>query len=917
MEFAIGSAEKVLGPEFAALDTYPARVRLPDEPLMLVDRILTVEGEKGGMGSGRVVTEHDVFENAWYLDGGRAPVCISVEAGQADLFLCSYLGIDLQVKGTRTYRLLDATVHFHRPLPRPGETIRYDIRIDRFIRTGQTWMFFFEFDGTIDGEPLITMRKGCAGFFTEEEVKNSGGIILTEAERNVPPGTVEAPELIPMARESYDDRAVDALRRGDLAAAFGPAFSGVHAAESLRLPGGRMRLIHRVLELDPAGGRFGVGIVRAEADIHPDDWFLTCHFVDDMVMPGTLMYECCAHTLRVFLQRMGWVVDREGPGYEPVLGVHSILKCRGPVTPQTRSVIYEVELKKIAFHPEPHVIADANMYADGRPIVRFVDMGMRLAGVTEEELIGFWGGRIEETGDRSQKSVVGSQGPEVSTRKSVVGNQAPEARIQNAHGSGVKASLGETREEDSQAWKSAAEETRPVSEEPPRFTREQLLAFCEGNPSECFGAPYRVFDEERRIARLPRPPYFFMDRVVSTEPEPWALKPGGWIESEYQVPPDAWYFGADRSGIMPYCVLLEIALQPCGFLAAYVGSALRSQQDLKFRNLGGEATLHRNLHPECGKLTVRCRMTKASEAGGMIIENFDMVVLENGQPVYEGTTYFGFFTEQALANQVGLTGPDAKAYVPDEAETARGQAFDLEVVAPLEPVNDALVPMVDGKIPPAPTFGKGEEPESPPFVKGDLGGFLGGEISSETSFEAGKSSPVPGTKIPPGPPLKKGGERVEPFYGPLSMPAKALLNVDRIDLYVPDGGPNGLGFVRGVKEVDPAEWFFQAHFYQDPVMPGSLGIEAFIQLLRFAALQRWPHLAETHRFEILSGEPQTWVYRGQIIQRNRLMTVEASVTDIEDGDEPVLRAEGRLLADGLPIYAMRNFGVRLVRVERE
>jgi 3-hydroxymyristoyl/3-hydroxydecanoyl-(acyl carrier protein) dehydratase len=63
-----------------------------------------------------------------------------------------------------------------------------------------------------------------------------------------------------------------------------------------------------------------LGLIRAEADIHPDDWFLTCHFVDDMVMPGTLMYECCAHTLRVFLQRMGWVTDKAGVCYEPVIG---------------------------------------------------------------------------------------------------------------------------------------------------------------------------------------------------------------------------------------------------------------------------------------------------------------------------------------------------------------------------------------------------------------------------------------------------------------------------------------------------------------------------------------------------------------------------------------------------------------------
>ena len=75
-----------------------------------------------------------------------------------------------------------------------------------------------------------------------------------------------------------------------------------------------MQLVHRVTELDPKGGRYGLGLIRAEADIHPDDWFLTCHFVDDRVMPGTLMYECCMHTLRIFLLRMGWVAEADGRG---------------------------------------------------------------------------------------------------------------------------------------------------------------------------------------------------------------------------------------------------------------------------------------------------------------------------------------------------------------------------------------------------------------------------------------------------------------------------------------------------------------------------------------------------------------------------------------------------------------------------
>ena len=49
----------------------------------------------------------------------------------ADLFLSGYLGIDHAVQGTRNYRLLDAKVEFHRDLPLAGDTIRYDIHIDK------------------------------------------------------------------------------------------------------------------------------------------------------------------------------------------------------------------------------------------------------------------------------------------------------------------------------------------------------------------------------------------------------------------------------------------------------------------------------------------------------------------------------------------------------------------------------------------------------------------------------------------------------------------------------------------------------------------------------------------------------------------------------------------------------------------
>ena len=390
LEYAVGKAGKVLGESFDIIDTYPVRVRLPAEPLMLVDRIMEIRGEMLSLTSGSIVTQHDVRQGAWYLDGGKAPVSISIEAGQADLFLCAWLGIDHVVKGKRKYRLLDARVTFHRTLPQPGETIEYHIEIDRFLKQGEVYLFFFHYKGYVGNQLLISMRDGCAGFFTEAEVENSGGIILKKEDLEKTALLPEISPLVPVFKTGFSEDQVQALRTGDLALAFGPEFRGKRLGTKLFLPGGRMHLIDRVLEFDPRGGRFGLGSIVAEADIRPDDWFLTCHFIDDPVMPGTLMYECCAHALRIFTQRTGWVSDREDVYYDILPGNESDLKCRGPVTPKTKKARYELEIKKMAYGPEPYVLADAHMFSDDLRIVLYRNMGMKLAGLTQDDLVSFW-----------------------------------------------------------------------------------------------------------------------------------------------------------------------------------------------------------------------------------------------------------------------------------------------------------------------------------------------------------------------------------------------------------------------------------------------------------------------------------------------------------------------------------------------
>jgi len=765
LEFAVGSIAKVLGPDFAEVDAFPTRVRLPDEPLMLVDRIVSVSGEPRSLGSGRLVTEHDIRSDAWYLDCGRLPTCIAVEAGQADLFLAGYLGIDFQTRGLAVYRLLDAVVTAHRSLPGPGAVIRYDIRIERFFHHGGAWLFRFNYDSTVDGEPFLTMRDGCAGFFTAAALAAGKGIVHTEMDLKPRPGTRpdDWEEFVPLGVEAYADRQIEALRAGDLAGCFGSLFGGLGLKDPLRLPGGRMKLVDRIVHLDPQGGRFGLGLIRGEADIHADDWFLTCHFVDDQVMPGTLMYECCLHTLRVYLLRLGWVAEQASVAYEPVPGISGRFKCRGQVIATTRTATYEVAVKEIGYRPEPYVIVDALMYSDGKPIVEITDMSLQLSGLTRDKIRAVW------------------------------------------------------------AHKTA---NLPAAT-PPLFDRDRILAFAVGKPSVAFGEPYRVFDEQRVIARLPGPPYQFLDRITRIEAEPWKMAAGGVIEAQYDVPADAWYFAANRQQRMAFAILLEIALQPCGWLAAYLGSALTNSIDLSFRNLGGTATQFQAVTPQTGTLTTTVKITRVAASGGMIIQHYDFAMRSGSGPVYQGETYFGFFSKQALADQVGIR--EARLYEATAAETAAGRSFDY------------------------------------------------------------------------------------PAAGP--FPEKQLRMLDRIDLHVPDGGPHGLGFIAGSKDVDPAEWFFKAHFYQDPVCPGSLGLESFLQLLKVHAVERWGGGPDTQFEAVMLDKPQRWLYRGQVLPADSQVSVQAVVT-AQDDEQRWLQADGFLVVDGRIIYHMSDFTLRLVTGSR-
>src|SRR5690606_1695483 len=120
---ASGRISELFGERFREQDAHAVQVRMPEPPLLLADRVSGLDAEPASMQKGTVWTETDVRPDAFYLHDGRMPAGLMIEAGQADLFLISYLGADLSNRGERRYRLLGCTLTWHRSPPRPGETL--------------------------------------------------------------------------------------------------------------------------------------------------------------------------------------------------------------------------------------------------------------------------------------------------------------------------------------------------------------------------------------------------------------------------------------------------------------------------------------------------------------------------------------------------------------------------------------------------------------------------------------------------------------------------------------------------------------------------------------------------------------------------------------------------------------------------
>jgi len=136
--------------------------------------------------------------------------------------------------------------------------------------------------------------------------------------------------------------------------------------------------------------------------------------------------------------------------------------------------------------------------------------------------------------------------------------------------------------------------------------------------------------------------------------------------------------------------------------------------------------------------------------------------------------------------------------------------------------------------------------------------------------------------------------------------------VDTVSI-VEGGGDHKLAYIYGERTIDASDWFFRYHFHQDPVMPGSLGVEAIIELLQCYALTNdLGKQFKNPRFTT-SNTKVAWKYRGQITPLNKQMSLDIHLTEIITTDSEVrLVGDANLSKDGLRIYQVKDIVLSIV-----
>lgn len=377
------SFSSVLGEKYKEVDTYPIRARLPLPPFLFVHRITKIDAEFGVYRPSEIEIEFDITEDCILVSGEYVSNIIFTESAQIGIFLVAYIGIDITSKGALRFRIVNSNCRTFEPMPKVGATFRGVYRIKSFMRSGKTTMVTATYDVYV-GDKLLMTLDSIGGFFTEQDLKSTKGIIDSELmkQKRLELKNHDRPNIDwQNTTQSYAQEDMNDFYQGKYLKFLPKALVAAHTSEEIshNFFTFKEMLINRVTTIQPDGGLYGLGEIIAERDIAPDYWAFDVHFLNDPVYPGSLLLEGLNHLAFLFLLHTGKILHSKTHQFLPNKDKFIKSAFRGQIRPVKSVITYKMNFREFITEDNRFTFTyDADIFWQGKNVCRVENLTISL-----------------------------------------------------------------------------------------------------------------------------------------------------------------------------------------------------------------------------------------------------------------------------------------------------------------------------------------------------------------------------------------------------------------------------------------------------------------------------------------------------------------------------------------------------------
>jgi 3-oxoacyl-(acyl-carrier-protein) synthase/3-hydroxymyristoyl/3-hydroxydecanoyl-(acyl carrier protein) dehydratase len=383
---------------------------------------------------------------------------------------------------------------------------------------------------------------------------------------------------------------------------------------------------------------------------------------------------------------------------------------------------------------------------------------------------------------------------------------------------------------------------------------QEITTLATGNIATVLGDYYQEIDTYPIRTRTPLPPFMFVSRVTKMTAVRGELQPC-YIEWEYDIPKES-FFAAHGiiTGIIPFEAshVLLLAL-------AYIGCDLIFKGQLRYRALDSEVEFLGELPGAGATIKGEVFINKLIKTNKNLLLQYTYNCYYNEKQILKITANSGYFSEADLQKPKGL---------------AEFKVSPVEIIE-FKP----FIPILNC--------------EQTAFNKADIEALQAGNFAKCFGANYALST-----------------------FKDQFLSSHRLLMLDRIVHLDKKDGFWKLGQILGEVDIDPNHWVFQAHFKNDPVMPGTMLVEGCNQVALFYMYYLGLHtkFSEFKPTWLSQSHKSKAKFRGEVKPHHHRVQFRVTVKEINDKNDPFIITAAEIILNETIIGICDNLAVKLENI---